>query len=254
MRTLACRQTRMTALVLSNAEDTPIPLSQHFLHHLMEVTSNRYLNKWRKLAKTFSNMHLILEVSHQLHVTVMSQDFDMTIYQVYKKDAPDPFWSYMCMNPDTFDALVAALEPDAVFSGSKSNNTQMPLEQQLAIALYHFRHFGNAASVKKVAYLMGVSYGTVENATTCVLTAVCHAEFCLSIMQWPDDTAREMAKQEVEWFSCPGWRDGWLMVNGSLVPLYGRPGYYGNTWFDHKHNYSMNVQVTPFPYSQSSFL
>jgi len=33
------------------------------------------------------------------------------------------------------------------------------------------------------------------------------------------------------------------MVDGTLVPLYCRPGFFGNTWFDRKSNYSMNVSV-----------
>ena len=33
------------------------------------------------------------------------------------------------------------------------------------------------------------------------------------------------------------------MVDGTIVPLFMRPGLYGNVWFDRKSNYSMNVQV-----------
>jgi hypothetical protein len=42
------------------------------------------------------------------------------------------------------------------------------------------------------------------------------------------------------------------MVDGSLVPLYARPAFYGNVFFDRKSNYSMNVQViksTPSSYA-----
>lgn len=34
------------------------------------------------------------------------------------------------------------------------------------------------------------------------------------------------------------------MVDGTLVPLFMRPGFFGNTWFDRKSNYSLNVQVS----------
>jgi hypothetical protein len=149
----------------------------------------------------------------------------------------------MRMGPATFDALVAAIETDEVFH-NESHHAQMPVEQQLAIVLYRFGHFGNAASVEKVALFMGVGYGTVENATNRVIAAVCRSDFRHSVMRWPDDETKEEAKAEVERLSCAGWRNGWLMVDGSLVPLYGRPGYYGNAWFDRKHNYSMNVQVS----------
>ena len=38
----------------------------------------------------------------------------------------------------------------------------MPVKQQLAIALYRFGHYGNAASTMKVALWAGVGFGTVE--------------------------------------------------------------------------------------------
>jgi hypothetical protein len=62
-------------------------------------------------------------------------------------------------------------------------------------------------------------------------------------VKWPTDEEREKAKQWVEEASGPEWRDGWLMVDGTLVPLFQRPGFYGNTWYDRKSNYSMNVQA-----------
>ena len=29
----------------------------------------------------------------------------------------------------------------------------------------------------------------------------------------------------------------------TLIPLYSQPGYFGNTWYDRKNNYSLNLQV-----------
>ncbi|KAJ8580319.1 hypothetical protein M405DRAFT_890532, partial [Rhizopogon salebrosus TDB-379] len=48
-----------------------------------------------------------------------------------------------------------------------------------------------------------------------------------------------------EFLSClAGWLgDGWVMVDGTLVSLYARPAFYGNTWYDRKSNYSLNVQI-----------
>ena len=34
------------------------------------------------------------------------------------------------------------------------------------------------------------------------------------------------------------------MVDGTLIPLHVRPGFFGNVFFDRKSNYSMNVQVS----------
>ncbi|KAF8581773.1 hypothetical protein K439DRAFT_1647802 [Ramaria rubella] len=58
----------------------------------------------------------------------------------------------------------------------------------------------------------GLGYGTVDKCTRRVMTAV--------------------------------W---WLMVNGTLVPLFAQLGFYGNTWYNQKSNSSLNVQLISTP-------
>lgn len=99
------------------------------------------------------------------------------------------------------------------------------------------------ASTMKVALWFGVGYGTVRKATTRVMLALNSEAFRNSTVQWSNQEAKEKAKEWVGDRSCPAWRDGWCMVDGTLVPLYQRPAFFGNTWFDRKHNYSMTVQV-----------
>ncbi|KAF8816582.1 hypothetical protein BYT27DRAFT_7220665 [Phlegmacium glaucopus] len=86
---------------------------------------------------------------------------------------------------------------DPVFHNN-SNNSQMPVAEQVMIALYRFGHYGNAASAMKVALHFGIGFGTVHLVTT----------------------RKEKAKAWVEEKSLPAWRDGWLMVDGTLVPLF----------------------------------
>jgi len=62
-------------------------------------------------------------------------------------------------------------------------------------------------------------------------------------LHWPNDAAREHAKAWVAENSCDAWRNEWLVVDGSLVPLYACPAFFGNVFFDCKSNYSLNVQV-----------
>ena len=95
----------------------------------------------------------------------------------------------------------------------------MPIDQQIAIALYHFGHYGNAASTMKVALWAGVGFGTVSLVTKQVAKALCSEPFQCSALQWSSDSAKEVTKAWVEESSCPAWRDGWLMVDGALVPL-----------------------------------
>lgn len=161
----------------------------------------------------------------------------------YKHDRPEIFKSYVRMTPACFDDLVSTLRDHEVFQ-NHSNNPQLPIEQQLLIALYRFGHYGNAASTMKVALQFGVSYRMVHLATARVMKACCTDKFRCASVQWPTAAAQELAKEWIEAHSCPAWRNRWLMVDGTLVPIYRRPGHFGNAFFDRKSNYSFNVQVS----------
>jgi hypothetical protein len=118
------------------------------------------------------------------------------------------------------------------------------VDQQLAIALFRFGHFGNSASVESVAQWAGVSAGMVVNTTRRVMVAFLnHYD---NIIRWPNAQMKEEAKEWVEAASCTAWRDGWLLVDGTLVPLAEKPAFHGEAYFDRKLNYSLNVQVHLF--------
>ncbi|KAF8547545.1 hypothetical protein OG21DRAFT_1570869 [Imleria badia] len=150
------------------------------------------------------------------------------------------------MTPECFNVLLATLQMDSVFH-SQSNHSQMPIEMQLAIALYRFGHYGNAIGTKMVALWAGIGYGTVCLVTNRVMTAVCREEFRRATLYWPSGPEKEAAKQWVEDNSCVAWQDGWVLVDGTLILLYARPGFFGNSWYDRKSNYSLNVQIVPTP-------
>jgi hypothetical protein len=75
------------------------------------------------------------------------------------------------------------------------------------------------------------------------MSALCNNRFRRSAIRWSSPEAKETAKSWVESNSCAAWRGGWCMVDGTLVPLFMRPAFFGNNWFDRKSNYSLNVQV-----------
>jgi len=87
-----------------------------------------------------------------------------------------------------------------------------------------------------------VSVGFVVKATRRVIIAFLALHD--SVICWPRLAEKEEAKQRVEDNSCPAWRDGFCMVDGTLVPLAEKPGHHGEAYFDHKSNYSLNVQVS----------
>ncbi|KIM76160.1 hypothetical protein PILCRDRAFT_78031, partial [Piloderma croceum F 1598] len=150
------------------------------------------------------------------------------------------------VTPQCFDMILATIHDDPIFHNNLQNQ-QHPIAEQLAIALYCFGHFGNVASMLKVALWAGIGYRTVDCITKCVMVAVCRNEFHCTTLHWPNKAEKEAAKQWVEENSCLAWRNGWLMVDGTLVPLYPYSGFYGNTWYNRKSNYSMNVQLVSMP-------
>jgi len=156
---------------------------------------------------------------------------------------PDHFRQSLRVSPMTFDKILAKISDDPVFFNN-SNNPQQPVEEQLAIALYRFGHNGNAAGLQKVANWAGTGKGTVTSATRRVMTAVLRPGFMQEAVRLPTTEEKEEAKAWVEKRSCEAWRNGWCLVDGTLVPLYTRPYWFGKSYFDRKCNYSLNIQVS----------
>ncbi len=137
-------------------------------------------------------------------------------------------------------------------SKNRSNSQQFPVEIQLAIALFRFGHEGNAASVDAIAQWAGVSAGLVVKATRRVMIAVLslHDSVIRCLQRRKKEEARQWVEQAACNGSCPAWRDGYCMVDGTPVPLFEKPGYHGEAYFDRKSNYSLSVQACyPLLYS-----
>jgi hypothetical protein len=159
----------------------------------------------------------------------------------FKQHDPKWFCSNLRVSPETFDSLLEIIKQNPVFQ-NQSNKAQAPVNVQLAIALYRFGHFENAASVEKVAQWAGVSEGTVVNCTcrVCIAFLALHDQ----AVHWPNEDEKEKAKEWVKKVSCQEWRDGFCMVDGTLIPLFEKPGHHGEAYFDQKSNYLLNVQVS----------
>ncbi|KAF5346002.1 hypothetical protein D9758_013848 [Tetrapyrgos nigripes] len=150
------------------------------------------------------------------------------------------------VSPYTFDRLVERIQNDTIFTNHSSNG-QMPVADQLAIALYRFGHYGNAAGLDAVRRWAGVGKGTVVLVTKRVLAALLRSDMLAENLCMPTEEEREEAKAWVERRSCPAWRNGWCLVDGTLVPLFNRPYWYGESYFDRKCNYSLNFQIVSLP-------
>lgn len=164
------------------------------------------------------------------------------VLTVQKTERPDLFRQALRVSPRTFDKIVGRLTDDPIFT-NRSNQPQLSVEEQVAIALFRFGHDGNAASLQSVANWAGVGKGTVSLVTRRVMTAVLRPQFMQEAVRMPTEAEKEAAKDWIEAHSCQAWRGGWCMVDGTLVPLADRPYWFGESYFDRKCNYSLNAQV-----------
>ena len=126
---------------LSSDEEPGITTNEVMLEMMAQLYSEHYFNHQEPINKDTNQLYLLLHDS--------------------KIKLPKIFRSYLQITPDCFDDLVKTIADDHVFYNN-SNNFQMPIDQQLAIALYCFGHYGNAASTMKVALWAGAGYGTVQ--------------------------------------------------------------------------------------------
>ena len=155
------------------------------------------------------------------------------------------FRQHLRIDPITFDNILTEISTDPVFT-NQSRHPQMAVDRQLAITLFRFGHYGNAASLQRVADWAGVGKGTVLVVTRRVMTAVLRSSFKDQAIRMPTPEEKEGAKQWVGQRSkCMAWRDGWCFVDGTLVPLAFWPFWYGQSYFDRKCQYSLNIQVIP---------
>jgi len=78
----------------------------------------------------------------------------------------DQYRSYMSIHRSNFDHVLSLLRchEGQVFK-SRRGVSELPLEKQLAIALYRFGHYGNSSRVDAVANLFGVSSGWEVKST-----------------------------------------------------------------------------------------
>ncbi|KAF8327489.1 hypothetical protein F5887DRAFT_1083792 [Amanita rubescens] len=142
------------------------------INTLAEISCHYYKVEQRSIPKTNVNLQLLLNQ--------------------YKTDFPDIFCSYLRISPACFDDLLLTISDHPIFHNN-SNNSQMAVDIQLAITLYHFGHYGNAAGTNEVALWAGVGDDTVRNATASVMVAIYDERFHHATMPWPSEAEIESA-------------------------------------------------------------
>jgi hypothetical protein len=154
--------------------------------------------------------------------------------------SPERFRRKLRIEPETFDALVNLIEDNPIFHNN-SNCPQLPVHLQLSVVLFRAGHYGNAASPEDTAQWAGISVGGVEKCTDRILVAL--LSFHDDAIHLPNSDEKEDAKSYIEEETCPEWRNGFLLADGSKFPLFQRPGLHGDAWFDKDGEYSIDCQV-----------
>ncbi|KAG8756787.1 hypothetical protein FRC11_005002 [Ceratobasidium sp. 423] len=171
---------------------------QTLLEALILLHSSQYLNECIPILKSGDQLCMTL---HKWHYS-----------------RPEIFWGNVWVDPTTFNALVHAIQDDPVFHNN-SNNAQIPVEEQVTVALYHLGHYGNAVGIQAVGLWAGWGVGTVDLVTHRFFVTICQPTFFQVAVSWPSEDDQEKAHQWVEDQTCPDWCNGWLMVDGTLVVL-----------------------------------
>lgn len=167
----------------------------------------------------------------------------LPLFELFKASDPRRFRKKLRVEPDEFDYLLSHIQDHPVFHNN-SNNEQMSVAIQLAIWLIRAGHYRNLASPKDVSQWAGVSLGMVDNATKrCMLAFIAlHDE----AIHPPTPEEKETAMQCVEDVTCPEWRGGHMIGDGTKLELYQKPGLHGETYFDKNKDYSLDLQVCLF--------
>ncbi|KAF9222989.1 hypothetical protein BS17DRAFT_836590 [Gyrodon lividus] len=126
---------------------------------------------------------------------------------------PHLFRQRVRVNPDIFDDILDQISDHPIFF-NQSHNRQLPIAIQLTIFLNHAGHYGNAISPEYVA-------------------------------QWAGKIACAYTQEQ----SCPEWHNGILAADGSAFHLHAKPTLHGETFYDHKSNYSLNCQLVILPHN-----
>ena len=154
----------------------------------------------------------------------------------------DRFQHMLRVSPYVFQVLVELIRDHPIFHNN-SNNSQAPVEQQLAVTLFRMGRFGNAASLEDIAREAGCAEGTVELYTERCFTAILslHDMFVRPLTDEEKEREKVWIDEQVGFKGL--WREGWVMFDGTIVVLYARPGFDGDAYYTRKCNYGLNLQV-----------
>ncbi|KZT64823.1 hypothetical protein DAEQUDRAFT_769391 [Daedalea quercina L-15889] len=145
------------------------------------------------------------------------------------------------MSPGAFQDILNQIKTHDVFSNN-SRNPQTDVEHQFMVFLCHAGRYGPGAAVEEIAEWGDISVGSVHNFTKCCIVALLslhdHA------FKFHEEELVEGAKACAEHkANTPTWRHGWLATDGSPIPFFCRPGWYGQDFYGKDKLYAMQLTL-----------
>jgi len=149
----------------------------------------------------------------------------------------DRFRVFFRMNRESFNVLASLIQDDPIFTNN-SQNPQASIEIQLASALYFLGSAG--ASVIRGAAQLGIGEGTIRlYCDRCISALVRRVP---QFVKWPKPRSqdfwhmRKLVEDSSGFPGCVGYLDG-----TDITLRYG-PSYYGESYFNRKKQYALNMQ------------
>src|SRR5712691_1948612 len=232
----------LSSLTTISSRDSDESSSQDILSDLSEI-EEMYVQICRAKIDLLRQEILTSRVLHKN--PPVKKASQIHLLELWRDSNHDQYRRRVRVDPDTFDGILNKIHDHSIFHNN-SNVPQIPVEVQLAIFLFRAGHYGNAASPEAIGHWAGISPGTVANSTNRVMVALLSLHD--DCVRFPTAEEKESAKAWVGAQVCPEWRDGYLMVDGTKLPLFQRPGLHGDAWFDKNRSYSLDCQVCFYPF------
>jgi len=151
---------------------------------------------------------------------------------------PVRFRQTLRVSREGFQDILENIKSHHTFQAVHSGH-QLPVEQQLQIALFRFGRFGNAASLEDIVRTFGVSKGTVVNATRRVIEAVLSLEDKYLCWFTPEESVN--MKRRIRRIS--GFRNCLGFLDGTTIVLEEKPVKDGEVYYNRKSRYGLNCQI-----------
>jgi len=149
----------------------------------------------------------------------------------------DRFMAFFRMKRNSFNQLLMLIRNDSIFQ-NESRNPQASPAIQVATMLY-FLGFNGMSTVRGAAQL-GIGEGTTRLYCNRSISAL--LRLLPRLIKWPEPESREFwdmrigIERESGFPGCVGFLDG-----TDMILRYG-PSYHGETYFNRKKQYALNVQ------------